>query len=61
MNAPLRVPPRRDRSLAEGLVDAIEAGLREGRVKSGTRLPTEGQLMAEHGVSRTVVREALSR
>jgi DNA-binding FadR family transcriptional regulator len=52
--------PRRSRSLAQGLVDALAERIRDGRLEPEARLPTEGQLMAEFGVSRTVVREALS-
>ena len=53
--------PRRPRSLAQGLVEALAERIREGRLVPGAKLPTESQLMAEFGVSRTVVREALSR
>jgi GntR family transcriptional regulator, transcriptional repressor for pyruvate dehydrogenase complex len=52
---------RRPRPLAFDLVDALGARIREGRLAPGDKLPTEGQVMAEFGVSRTVVREALSR
>ena len=52
---------RRPRSLAFDLVDALGARIREGGLPPGAKLPTEGQVMAEFGVSRTVVREALSR
>lgn len=51
--------PRRARSLA--LVDSLGDRIRDGRLAPGTKLPTEAEIMAEHGVSRTVVREALSR
>jgi DNA-binding FadR family transcriptional regulator len=57
----LLAPPRRARSLAQGLVEAIAERIRDGRLAPEARLPTEGRLMAEFGVSRTVVREALSR
>lgn len=33
----------------------------EGTIAVGEKLPSESQLIAEHGVSRTVVREALGR
>jgi DNA-binding FadR family transcriptional regulator len=58
---PAEAPPRRARSLAQGLVEALADRIRDGRLATGAQLPTEGQLMAEFGVSRTVVREALSR
>ncbi len=53
--------PRRARSLAQGVVEALAGRIRDGALKPGERLPTEGQLMAAFGVSRTVVRESLSR
>lgn len=62
MNHPADVPAfRRSRSLAQDVVDALQAPIRDGRVEPGTKLPSEGQVMAALGVSRTVVREALSR
>ena len=41
--------------LAQRLVDQIESG----SLRPGDRLPTEQQLALAHGVSRTVVREAV--
>lgn len=35
--------------------------IRDGQLVPGDKLPTEAEIMAEHGVSRTVVREALSK
>ena len=52
---------RRPRNLAAALVDAFGLRIREGQLKVGGRLPTEAAIMAEFGVSRTVVREALSK
>ena len=52
---------RRPRSLALVVVDGLQARIREGRLAPGTKLPTEGRVMDEFGVSRTVVREALSK
>jgi len=49
------------RTLALQLVDSLGARIREGRLAPGQKLPTESAIMAEHGVSRTVVREALSQ
>jgi DNA-binding FadR family transcriptional regulator len=56
-------PPasRRPRSLALALVDAFSDRIRAGEIAAGAKLPTEAELMDEFGVSRTVVREALSR
>lgn len=53
--------PRRARSLAHVLVEALGDRIRDGRLVPGQKLPTEAEIMAGHGVSRTVVREALSK
>lgn len=52
---------RRPRSLAHDLVDALAGRIREGALGAGEKLPTEAEIMEEFGVSRTVVREAISR
>jgi DNA-binding FadR family transcriptional regulator len=52
---------RRPRNLALGLVEAMTARIRDGHMQAGDRLPTEAAIMGEFGVSRTVVREALSK
>jgi GntR family transcriptional regulator, transcriptional repressor for pyruvate dehydrogenase complex len=48
-------------SLSQGLEAVLSADIHEGRLRGGEQLPTETALMLEHGVSRTVVREAMSR
>ena len=48
-------------SLSEKLAQALETSIREGKLKTGEKLPTENALVAKHGISRTVVREAFSR
>ncbi len=53
------IAPRRPRTL--DLVDALRQRIVHGHLPLGAKLPTEGQFMAEFGVSRTVVREALSQ
>jgi len=53
-------PKKRYRNLAQGVVESIGASIREGTLKPGEKLPTESVIMALHGVSRTVVREAIS-
>jgi GntR family transcriptional regulator, transcriptional repressor for pyruvate dehydrogenase complex len=59
---PLDTPPRRrPRSLAQELVDSLGDRIRDGGLKQGDKLPTEAAIMGEYGVSRTVVREAISR
>lgn len=52
---------RRPRSLALELVEALGDRIRDGRLTAGDKLPTEAEFMAEFGVSRTVVREAISK
>jgi DNA-binding FadR family transcriptional regulator len=54
-------PPQRRPRLAVEVVDALGDRIRDGRLAPGDKLPTEGQIMGEFGVSRTVVREALSK
>jgi DNA-binding FadR family transcriptional regulator len=62
MTAPLApVSLRRARSLTADLVQALGDRIRDGRLPTGVKLPTEGAIMQEFGVSRTVVREAISR
>ena len=57
----LSLTRRRPRSLAHEVVEGLQAPIRDGRVEPGTKLPSEGAVMAAFGVSRTVVREALSK
>jgi len=52
---------RRPRSLALELVEVIGNRIREGHLAAGAKLPTEAAIRQEFGVSRTVVREALSK
>lgn len=51
---------RRQRGLAHGLVEDLGRKLRSQVFKPGDKLPTEAEIMQAYGVSRTVVREALS-
>jgi DNA-binding FadR family transcriptional regulator len=51
-------PPRR---LAQTLVDRLAGRIRRGEFKAGDQLPTEYEITRAFGVSRTVVREAMSR
>lgn len=55
------MPLRKSRPLALELVDALSARIRDERYPTGAQLPTEAEIVAEFGVSRTVVREALSK
>lgn len=63
-NAPMTSPAplrRRGRTLAEEVVGNLTDNIQQGRLKPGDKLPTESEIMATLGVSRTVVREAYSR
>ncbi|OWQ93500.1 GntR family transcriptional regulator [Roseateles aquatilis] len=51
----------RPKTLALGLVQALGARIRAGGLAVGDKLPTEAAIMAEFEVSRTVVREAISK
>ena len=57
----LAPPRRKTRSFALEIVDAIGERVRDGDLVPGDKLPTEAALMTEFGVSRTVVREAISK
>ena len=48
-------------SLSDQLADALSTEIRSGRLTAGSKLPTEAALVAQFAVSRTVVREAVSR
>lgn len=54
-------PLEPSRTLAEQVASRIEAAIREGSLKRGEKLPTEAEMAGRFGVSRTVIREALSR
>jgi DNA-binding FadR family transcriptional regulator len=58
MQAPIS---RRPRTLALELVQALGDRIRAGQLQAGDKLPTEAAIMGEFGVSRTVVREAISK
>lgn len=50
----------RPRNLTTELAARLAEDVTEGRLAPGQRLPTEQEMMAAYGVSRTVVREAVS-
>ncbi|MEO5771474.1 MAG: FadR/GntR family transcriptional regulator [Burkholderiaceae bacterium] len=62
---PVAVEPllrtRRRGGLVGEIVGSLAANIREGRLNAGEKLPTETEIMARFAVSRTVVRESLSR
>lgn len=51
---------KRSGSLAQTVTSALIQRVRSGEFQAGDKLPTESELMASFGVSRTVVREAIS-
>lgn len=53
---PLQTP----RGLAQELVQRLTADITSGKLKPGAKLPTEQEMIAATGVSRTVVREAVA-
>ena len=66
MNAPLSpsaLPAGRNRrgGLVQEVVQHLQQLIQTGQIQPGDKLPTESAVMAELGVSRTVVREAISR
>lgn len=48
-------------ALADALVEDLERRVMSGALPPGSRFPTEAAMVASHGVSRTVVREAFAR
>jgi DNA-binding FadR family transcriptional regulator len=54
-------PDRRSRNLTQNVVAALSERIRRGEYHAGEKLPTESALMESFGVSRTVIREAMSR
>lgn len=54
-------PRRRSRSLAQQLVLDLTQQIHGGELRPGEKLPTESEIVRVRGVSRTVVREAISR
>ena len=61
MSDVLLLERRKPKSLAAGVVEELADRIRDGRLAPGTKLATEAALMGEFGVSRTVIREALSK
>ncbi len=53
--------PARAKSQPQRVVDGVSERIQNGALKPGDRVPPEPSLMREFGVSRTVVREAMSR
>ena len=58
---PLAIAPlKKHRNLAQGVVAHLTESIRSGAIQPGDKLPTESEIMRTLGVSRTVVREAIS-
>lgn len=51
---------RRPRNLTLALANILTSMIEDGHLKVGDKLPPEKHITQEHGVSRTVVREAIS-
>ncbi len=58
---PAAVRARRPRGLVGEIVENLTGSIREGQLQPGDKLPTEAEIMTRFAVSRTVVRESLSR
>lgn len=52
---------RDGQSLTLEVVDRLTGSIRDGAILPGRKLPSESELIERFGVSRTVIREALSR
>jgi DNA-binding FadR family transcriptional regulator len=52
---------KKHRNLAQGVVEGLSTDIRQSIFKPGDKLPTESAIMEQYGVSRTVVREAISQ
>jgi GntR family transcriptional repressor for pyruvate dehydrogenase complex len=57
----LRIRPVQRQSLVDTVVQRIREVIEQGHLRAGDRLPTEAELGEQLGVSRTVVREAVSQ
>jgi GntR family transcriptional repressor for pyruvate dehydrogenase complex len=53
-------PSPKPRSLAHGVVTYVSDLIREGRIAPGEKIPSEAEIIRALGVSRSVVREAIS-
>ncbi|MEQ4616504.1 MAG: FadR/GntR family transcriptional regulator [Corticimicrobacter sp.] len=58
---PQNAPRKRSRSLTQEVVLSLTQQIRQGAFQAGSKLPPEAELMQREGVSRTVVREAISQ
>jgi DNA-binding FadR family transcriptional regulator len=51
---------KKNKTLAQCVVEHITSAIQQGALKPGDKLPTESAIMDQYQVSRTVVREAIS-
>lgn len=58
---PNLIPKRRAHSLATDLVTDLSQRILMGKIAPGEKLPSESEIVGQYGVSRTVVREAISK
>ncbi|HZY67336.1 MAG TPA: FCD domain-containing protein [Devosia sp.] len=58
---PVEAASRASSRAADAVVAQIESRISAGELSDGAFLPAERELMAEYGISRTVVREAIAR
>ncbi len=61
LKSPTEIDSRADARAADAIVARIESRISLGELPDGAFLPAERELMAEYGISRTVVREAVAR
>ena len=61
LSADPRVNPVKSRNLTREVVDFLTGEIINGNLTEGQKLPTEAEFMGQFGVSRTVVREAISK
>lgn len=52
---------RRPRGLVGEIIEILAANIRAGLMRSGDKLPTEAEIMTRFNVSRSVVRESMSK
>ena len=57
----MQTTAKQPRKLAHAVVERLSGRIRRGDFKPGDKLPTESEITRAFGVSRTVVREAMSR
>ena len=57
----MQITAKQPRKLAHAVVERLSGRIRRGEFKPGDKLPTESEITRAFGVSRTVVREAMSR